>query len=208
MFWLRLIYSRLYGLLRKDQVEREMEEEMRFHLRMRTRENIERGMRPDEAEREARRRFGNVGRIKDLGHDIKGGGLMETLLQDLRYGARMLMKNPGFTLITAITLALGISANTTLFSVINAVLLRPLPLNEPDRIGQLFQENRKHPWYHVSRSTVSPPNYLDWKNQSQHFEHLAAYSSRTVNLTGADELLIFDEFVGKEMEKNHLPWLR
>jgi hypothetical protein len=75
MFWLRLIYTRLYGLLRKDRIEQEMEDEMRFHLLMRTRENIERGMRPDEAGREARRRFGNVGRIKDLARDIKGGVL-------------------------------------------------------------------------------------------------------------------------------------
>jgi len=89
MFRLRLIYSQLYGLLRKNRIEQEMDDEMRFHLLMRTRENIERGMRPDEAEREARRRFGNVGRIKDMARDIKGGGFMETLLQDLRYGARM-----------------------------------------------------------------------------------------------------------------------
>jgi putative ABC transport system permease protein len=81
MYWLRLIYTRLYGLLRKERIEREMEEEMRFHLRMRMRENIERGMRADEAEREARRRFGNLGHIKDLGRDIKGGGFMETLLK-------------------------------------------------------------------------------------------------------------------------------
>ena len=79
MFWLRLIYTRLYGLLRKGRVEQEMEDEMRFHLQMRTWENLERGMERDEAERDARRRFGNIGRIKDQARDIKGGGLMEML---------------------------------------------------------------------------------------------------------------------------------
>src|SRR5262245_47211611 len=140
MFWLRLrlIYTRLYGLLRKNQIEQEMEEEMRFHLRMRTRENIERGMRPDEAEREARRRFGNVGRIKDLARDIKGGGFMETLFQDLRYGTRMLLKNPSFTLIALITLTLGIGANTAIFSVVNAVLINPLPYPAGNRLMTLY----------------------------------------------------------------------
>jgi predicted permease len=183
MFWLRLIYSRLYGLLRKNRIEQDMEEEMRFHLRMRTRENIERGMRPEEAEREARRRFGNVGHIKDLGRDIKGGGFMETLRQDLRYGARMLMKNPGFTLIAVITLALGIGANTAIFSVVNAVLLRPLPFKEPDRLMAIF-ETRLPQFQEMS---LSPGNFLDWKEQNTVFERLVAYRSASFNLIGTGD---------------------
>jgi len=178
MFWLRLIYSRLYGLLRKDRIEQEMDDEMRFHLLMRTRENIERGMRPDEAEREARRRFGNVGRIKDLARDIKGGGFIETLWQDLRYGARMLLKHPGFTLIAVITLALGIGANTAIFSVVNAVLLRALPYDEPDRLVFLSG---------YGGGNISYPNFADWRSQNHVFEKIGAYNYGDYNLTGDGE---------------------
>jgi hypothetical protein len=162
MSWLRLIYTRLYGLLRKDRIEQEMEDEMRFHLLMRTRENIERGMRPDEAEREARRRFGNVGRIKDLARDIKGGGFMETLLQGLRYGARMLLRHKGFTIVAAGALALGIGANTVIFTVVNAALLNPFAYPDADRVMFLSNYALSQPEH--SRS-VSYPNFLDWQKQ-------------------------------------------
>ncbi|HEX5083500.1 MAG TPA: ABC transporter permease, partial [Blastocatellia bacterium] len=184
MFWLRLIYSRLYGLLRKNRIEQEMDDEMRFHLLMRTRENIERGMRPDEAEREARRRFGNVGRIKDLARDIKGGGFMETLLQDLRYGARMLMKNPGFTLVVVITLALGIGANTAIFSLVNGVLLRPLPYAEPERLVRVFENFKKR---NLSFAGLTAPGFLDWRAQQTVFEDIAAYQAIGFDLTGEGE---------------------
>ena len=180
MFWLRLIYTRLYGLLRKNRIEREMEDEMRFHLLMRTRQSIERGMRPDEAEREARRRFGNVGRIKDLARDIKGGGFMETLLQDLRYGARMLHKNPGFTAVAALTLALGIGANTAIFSVVNAVLLRPYPYKDQDRLMWLWETNLPE----IPRFSPSPANFLDWQKQNTVFEQLEACNVSNFNLIG------------------------
>ncbi|HYW72281.1 MAG TPA: ABC transporter permease [Pyrinomonadaceae bacterium] len=172
MFWLRLIYSRLYGLLRKNRVEQEMDDEMRFHLLMRTRQNIERGMRPDEAEREARRRFGNVGRIKDLARDIKGGGFMETLLQDLRYGARMLRKRPGFTFIALVTLSLGIGVNTALFTVFNVFVLQPLPVKDPHSLVEIRGVNQRG----YRENLFSYLDYLDYRRHSRTLAGLALWS--------------------------------
>jgi putative ABC transport system permease protein len=108
---------------------------------------------------------------------------MTTLLQDLRFGARMLLKNPGFTLVAVVTLALGVGANTAIFSVVNAVLLRPFDFGEPGRVVAL--------WEHVpakgGRWRVAPANFLDWKQQNQVFEEVAAFSASTLNLTGEGE---------------------
>src|ERR671925_239120 len=109
---------------------------------------------------------------------------MQILWQDLRYGARMLLKNPIFALIAVITLALGIGANTAVFSVVNAVLLRALPFHEPERLVMV--------WADVSfagfpRNTPAPANYADWRAQNQSFEGLAALDGRSFNLTGDGE---------------------
>src|SRR5262245_17375828 len=107
--------------------------------------------------------------------------LMQTLWQDLRYGARMLLKKPGFTLIAVLTLALGIGANTAIFSVVNAVLLRPLPYAEPERLVALWESNTQRP---ESRNSISYPNFFDWRAQSKSFERVASYYTNDMALTG------------------------
>jgi putative ABC transport system permease protein len=107
---------------------------------------------------------------------------MQTLLQDLRYGARMLMKKPGFTLIAIITLALGIGANTAIFSVVNAALLRPLPYEESERLVVLYETN---PQQGRDEMSVSYPNFADWRAQSQSLEQLAACLYGGIRCAGA-----------------------
>ena len=109
---------------------------------------------------------------------------MQTLLQDLRYGARMLFKQPGFALIAVVTLALGIGASTALFSVVNAVLLRPLPFYEPDRLAMIWEDAT---FIGFPQDTPAPGNYADWKAQSQTFADMAARSNHSFNLTGDSE---------------------
>ncbi|HEV2668683.1 MAG TPA: ABC transporter permease, partial [Blastocatellia bacterium] len=108
---------------------------------------------------------------------------MQTLWQDLRYGARMLLKRPGFTLVAILTLALGIGANTAIFSVVNAVLLRPLPFKEPDRLMTILET--KLPQF--PEFSVAPGNFLDWKRQNTVFERLVAYTGAPFNLVGAGD---------------------
>src|SRR5213593_527021 len=107
---------------------------------------------------------------------------MNSTIQDMRYGLRMLLKRPGFTLVAIITLILGIGANTAIFSVVNAVLLRPLPYKDADRIAVIEEISKEG-----KRIQVTPANFADWRNQNTAFEHLAAIFERTANLAGAGD---------------------
>ena len=137
------LWRRLLSLLRRGRYEREMEDEMRFHLEMQIEQNLSSGMAAEEARYAAIRSFGGVERVKEESRDARGGRLLEEVWQDLRYGARMLLKHPGFTVIAIITLSLGVGANTAIFSVVNGLFLRALPYRDDARLVSLGQSNRQ-----------------------------------------------------------------
>src|SRR6266508_3832980 len=174
----------LRSLLRRTQVERELDEELRYHIEQQTEQNIRMGMNPEEARRAARKAFGGVEQAKEQSRDARGVRWIEDLWQDLRYGMRMLAKNPGFAIISVLTLALGIGANSAIFSVVNAVLLNPFAYPDADRIMNLSTYELAQPEYERG---VSYLNFLDWQKQQSVFTHLAASCSQSFNLTGGGE---------------------
>ena len=134
---IRHALARLRALLRRDVIATEIREELESHLSMRAEDLERQGLARAEAERQAARRFGNLAVIQDRGYDVRGGGVMETIVQDLKYGVRLLIRQPGFSLVAILTLALGIGVTTAITSVIDAALLHPLPYSRPDELVHL-----------------------------------------------------------------------
>jgi putative ABC transport system permease protein len=143
MRWLDQIPLRLRSLFRKERVEQEMDDELRFHLECQIEENLQSGMSPEEARYAALRQFGGIEQIKEECREARGLAFLESLLQDLRFGLRQLRRNPGFTAVAVVTLALGIGLNTAIFSVVNALLFRPLPVRHPEQIYTLSAEEKR-----------------------------------------------------------------
>jgi putative ABC transport system permease protein len=178
---LRREFSKLGALFRRRKPADDLAEEIRSHLEMEEQENLESGMTPEEAHYAALRRFGNVTLAQERSREMWGWNSVETLWQDLRFGARMLAKNPGFTAVAILTLALGIGANTAMFSVVNAVLIRPLPYAHSDRLVAISNYLPK-----MQASVVIDPDFGVWRNDNKVFEQLAAYGGgASYNLTGA-----------------------
>ena len=160
------------ALWRKEELEQELEAELRYHLERETAQNLQNGMRPDDARYSALKSFGPFERAKEECRDARGVQLVEEFVQDLNYGKRLLAKNPAVTLIAILTLALGIGANTAIFSVVNAFLLRPLPYGDPDRLVMVDSQ------HHGQSVGVSFADYEDWCRQNNVFEDLAFFNLR------------------------------
>src|SRR5215469_653782 len=164
--------------------EAELDEEVRTHLDMATQARVERGANENEARRAARREFGNVDLTKGVTRDEWGRRWLEDLVEDLRYGLRVLGNNPGFACTAILTLALGIGANPAIFSVVNTVLLRPLPYKEADRLVTVSGNNRARGF---DTDQVSPLDFADWRSQNHVFEAMAASTDAQYTLTGEGE---------------------
>jgi putative ABC transport system permease protein len=181
MRWLSKLRRRVRLIVDRTGVEREMRDEMHFHLEMEAEELTRFGAAESEAPRLARRRFGGVARFEDEARDARGGRWLEQLRQDTGYALRVLGRGRGFAAVAMLTLALGVGANTAIFSVVRGVLLRALPYPEPERLVAVQSVIRGSP------TAVSPPDFLDWRAQAKSFAGLAAYFLSTTNLTGTGE---------------------
>jgi putative ABC transport system permease protein len=180
MNWLRQIVLRLRATLGKRQGDRMLDEELKTHLALLIEQNVERGMSLEAARRAARLSLGGADQIKESVHDHRGLPLLETLAQDIRYAFRMLRKSPGFTAVAVLTLALGIGANTAIFSFVYGVLLAPLPYRDSSRLVVLTETTPR-----VGSVGVSYPNFLDWRERSGSFSQMAYIEQMNFNLAGA-----------------------
>jgi len=183
MKWFNVLRDRIRALRQRETVINDIDREMRSHLELQVEENIRAGMSASEARAQALRSFGNVNKAVDAAYDVKGGGLLESLTQDVRYGVRMLAKHKAFTAVAVLTLALGIGANTAIFSVVNELLLRPLPYRDAERIVMLWEvtPTGRH------QNTTSRANYRAWRAQNTSYENIAAFTDQRFNLTGDGE---------------------
>ncbi len=176
--------------------------EFQSHLELEVDDNIARGMSPEDARLAAHRKFGNTALIREEVYEMNGLGFIETVNQDLRYAARTLARSPGFTASVVLFLALGIGANSAVFSALDQTVIRPLPYADPGRLAMLWEDFSA---FGMAKSRVSPATFLDWRSRSQTFAEIASYvGSGTMDLSGSGAP---EEVIGQAVTANLLPML-
>ena len=177
--WWKDCGLRLRALLFRRRMDEELQEELQFHIAMQARKNQRYEPDTAEAKRLARLQFGSVVRATEECREQRGVSSIEILAKDLRFALRMLCKSPGFTAIALLTVALGIGANTTMFSIVNAILLRPLPYSNPDRLVALYNYTASD-----GNGSFSYLDFLEWQRENRSFAFLAAYRRSDFTLAG------------------------
>ena len=180
---LRSVWLRVNTLMRPDAAWRDLDEEMRFHVQMEADRLRRNGAPPKEARRQAMILFGGMNRFNDETREARGTKFMEDVMQDLKYAIRMIFKNPGFSAVAIITLALGIGANTAIYTVVKAVLLDPLPFDDPEDLTLLWTQNNAQ---NQTKYMVSPMDFDDWRTMNATFESMAGYWPTTGTVTELD----------------------
>ncbi|MGC2404227.1 MAG: ABC transporter permease, partial [Acidobacteriaceae bacterium] len=158
------------NIFKRKTANEDLDEEVRSYLEMTAAEKVRCGMAPEAALREARKELGGVEQVKQRVRDTRAGVSVDIVMQDVLYTLRTLSRNPAFSLVVVLTLALGIGANTTIFTIVNGVLLKPLPYPEPDRLFMLWESSLTE----RNLGTVAPSNFYDWREQSHSFAKMAA----------------------------------
>ena len=190
------IFSRFFKRRRYE----DLAVSIREHLESRVEELMEEGRTREQAERSARREFGNVALIEERGREAWQWPSLESILADVKFSMRQFRKSPGFTAVVVIILALGIGANATVFSVVDAVMLRPLPYVQPERLVEV----KSSEWQQYETGDVSYPDYFDWRAQNRSFDQLLSYHDSSFTLTGVARPLRLD---GEVASWNLLPTL-
>ena len=187
---LRGLMVRIRALLNRQAADQSLDEEIRFHLERETEKYRAQGLAPDEARRRALVAFGGVQQARETHREVRGSRLIEEFVADIRFAFRALGRSPGLAAAAIVTLALGVGAITAIFSAVNAVMLRPLPFREPERLVMLWEDSKERNW---QQENAAPANFLDWRAQVPGLEAIGAYASfndrMTLLRTSGPELL-------------------
>jgi predicted permease len=197
MRWVQNLTNWLRSLFRRNTAEQELGSELRYHVERQEEENMAAGMSPQEARRAAVREFGGVEQVKEDCRDSRRTNFLDNLAKDIRYGLRMLRKSPSFTFFAVAVLALGIAANSAIFSIADAVLVRSLPYRDTNRLVMVWEDASAFGFPH---DTPAPGNFADWRSRNQVFEDVAALSfGGSFSLTGNGNP---EELIGKKVTAN------